>query len=218
MKKHYINQSNSLVTKNQTNEVRNKNGEEQLNQTAAELDTLAKMRLPDKVLQGVLAGFENDIRQDAIVLSLGWYLREKAIPENHTKYPWHAPRAIAAALRIQKRDYIKTLKGEAEALEAFSLEPSGTSYHPSQIRISEWTSVTMRTVIREAIGIALKKKQISAINAAVGIGLLIDGIPAKAMAAHLKVTRSAIYQHLGRVRRAIPDIIDGIEVPLHELL
>lgn len=218
MKKHYTKKSKLQNSKYQTEEVGNTEGQAELNQTAAELNSLARTRLRDKVLRGILKGYEDEIRQDAILLSLGWYVREKMSPDKYAKYSWCPPRAIAAALKIQKREYIKALKGKAEMLDRFSLELSGVNIHPSQVNVSAWPTSARRTVVQKAIRIALRNNQISAVNAVVGVGLLVDGIPARTLATRLKVSRSAIYQHLGRVRRAIPNIIESIDVPMHELL
>ncbi len=217
MKKHYSNRSKPRASVRNPKENLKTDGEEKLNQTAEELDALALTRLPDRVLRGALTGHEEDIRQNAIVLALGWYLRQQTDPEFHPEYPWYAPRAIAAALGIQKRDHIKSLKREAEALLRLSVDRSATTYHPSLLPLCDWPSSAKQAVIRAAIRIALSDGLISTINAAVGIGLLVEGIPAKEMAKRWNISPSAIYQHLGRVRRAIPDIIDGIEIPFNEL-
>jgi predicted DNA-binding protein YlxM (UPF0122 family) len=161
---------------------------------------------------------EEDIRQDAVLLSLSRYLKQSGESSDIPKYPWHAPREIAAALKIQKRDYLKSIKRKNEMLQSVSYEQNSTEDHPSRIDACEWSSSTMRMVLRKAILTALKTGRISLANAAVGLGLLIDGITVKEMAKRRGVSRSAIYQHLSRVRREVPDIIDGIEVPLHELI
>ncbi len=184
---------------------------------ARELTTLARMKLPDRVLSGVLKGYEEDIRQDSIVLALGWYLRQKSDAESYPQYPWHAPRAIAGALRIQKRDHIKLLKRESEAILSLPVANSAKAYHPSLLLTCDWPHSAKQSVIRAAIRIALRDGRISTINAAVGIGMLVEGVPARELARQRKISPGAIYQHLGRVRRAIPDVIEGIEIPLHEL-
>lgn len=218
MKKHYINRSKPRATKRDSKEVRENDGEEKLNQTAEELDALARRRLPDRARIGILTSHESDIRQDSVILALSWYLRHQTDPHYRSKYPWNAPRAIAAALKIKKRDYIKFLKGESEALKVFTLEYSFTQQHPTLIRICDWSPSTKQTLIFEAIHIALKNHRISYLNAVVGLGLLIECVPAREMANRLRVSSSAVYQHLSRVRRAIADNIEGIEVPLNELL
>ncbi len=161
---------------------------------------------------------EEDIRQDAVLLSLSRYLKQDVESPGIPKYPWHAPREIAAALKIQKRDYLKSIKRKREVMQRATYEQDSMEDHPTRVRPCNWSSSTMRMVLREAILTALKNGRISLANAAVGLGLLIEGITVREMAKRRHVSRSAIYQHLSRVRREVPDIIDGIEVPLHELI
>jgi DNA-binding transcriptional ArsR family regulator len=189
-----------------------------LDSVAEELVQLARNRLRNHVLSGDLTGMEEDIRQDAVLLSLSRYLKQCGESSASPKYPWHAPREIAAALKIQKRDYLKSIKRKHEYPQNASYEQNSTEEHPSRIATCDWPSSTMRLVLREAILTALKDGRISLANTAVGIGLLIDSISAREMADRLGISRSAIYQHLSRVRREVPDIIDGIEVPLHKLI
>ena len=218
MKKHYINKAKTDTSKNPINAARNPDGVEELNQTAEELDALARKRLPDRVLGGILTGYEGDIRQDAILLALEWYLRQTIDPGSHSNYPWHAARAITAALNIHKRDYIKAIKKEAGALRSIPGDGVSVREHPARTSPCDWPLPTKRRVMRKAIRIALRDRRISAANVIVAMGVLIKHIPVKEMAERLGVNRSAVYQHLNRVRREVPDIIDQIEVPVHELL
>ena len=203
---------------NNTNKTGRENGcIENLDQIAEDLEGLARRRLPDSVLQGVLTGYEEDIRQDAILLSLGWHLRqETSAPENPGR-AWHAPRAIAGALRIIKRDYVKALKGEAEARHAMLPHLTTTTCHPVMIRGCDWPTSTMRRLTKEAIRIAHRTGKISSLNAAIAIEVLVDGVRAAEIAARCDVHRSNIYQHLSRVRRHIPEIIDTLEVSLKKI-
>jgi predicted DNA-binding protein YlxM (UPF0122 family) len=72
-------------------------------------------------------------------------------------------------------------------------------------------------MLREAIKQAIKRNRISPANAAIASGIIFDGISVKDMALRLGVHRSAIYQHMNRVRREIPDIIDTLEVPMDDM-
>lgn len=218
MNKHYTHRPKPQSTKNNPTANRHPKCPDHLDRVAEELVRLADIRLPNNVLRGDLTGMEADIRQDAILLSLSRYLKQDAEFPDAPKYPWHAPREIAAALKIQKRDSLKSIKQRLETLQRMSDEPDAIVDHPTRLRTCDWSSSTMRMVLREAILTALKNRRISLANAAVGLGLFVDGITAKEMAKRRHVTPSAIYQHLGRVRREVPDIINGIEVPLHELL
>jgi DNA-binding transcriptional ArsR family regulator len=218
MKKHYPHRPKPQSTKKNPTANRHQKCPDHLDRVADELVQLAESRLPNNVLRGVLTGLEQDIRQDAVLLSLARYLKQNRENPDIPKYPWHAPREIAAALKIQKRDYLKSIKRKLEALQRVSDEPDAIVDHPARLSTCEWSSSTMQTVLRKAILTALKNGRISLANAAVGLGLFIDEITVKEMAKRRGVSRSAIYQHLSRVRREVPDIINGIEVPLHELL
>jgi len=190
--------------------------ENSLDKIAEELTNLAQKFLPDNALQGAYAGQEEDMRQEGILMALGWYLRQKVDSSAVQQYPWHAPKAMAAALQIQRREHAKARKREAAALQALPPDWQRTPYHPSLDRVCDWSVSTLVAVLREAIRRALLEHRISPANAAIALGVLIDGVEAKEMAKRLGIHRSAIYQHLGRVRRELPDIIDGIEVPLHD--
>lgn len=218
MKKHPINRSIPQPTKNNPTANQQPKSPDHLDCVAEELVQLARNRLRNHVLRGDLIGMEEDIRQDAVLLSLTWYLKQEGASPHVSKYSWHAPREIAAALKIQKRDYLKSIKRKKEMLQNVSYGQDSTEDHPSRIGACEWSSSTMRMVLRKAILTLLKSGRISVANAAVGLGLLIDGITVKEMAKRRGVSRSAIYQHLSRVRREVPDIIDGIDVPLHKLI
>lgn len=216
MKKHYIN--TSQPTERQNTAKRQSKCPDHLDRVAEELLQLAKKRLPNNVLQGDLTGLEEDIRQDAVILCLSWYLRQNREFPQVLNYLWLPPRAIAAALKIQKRDYLKSISRRLETLQQMSNKPEVILDHPTRLRTCDWSSFTMQTVLRKAIRIALKDERISLANAAIGLELLVNGVTAKQLAKRRHVSSSAIYQHLSRVRREIPDIINGIEVPLHELL
>lgn len=218
MNKHYTHRPKPQSTKKTPTANRHPKCPDHLDAVAEELVQLAVNRLPDNVLRGDLTGLEQDIRQDAVLLSLSRYLKQDRGFPDVPKYPWHAPREIAAALKIQKRDCLKSIKRKLETLQRVSDVQDAIVDHPTRLRTSDWSSSTMRMVLREAILTALMKGRISLANAAVGLGLFIDEITVKEMAKRRGVSRSAIYQHLSRVRREVPDIIDGIEVPLNELL
>lgn len=216
MKKHYINIPQPTEKHNTAK--RQSKCPDHLDRVAEELIQLAEKRLPNNVLQGDLTGLEEDIRQDAVLLCLSWYLRQDGEFPQVPNYLWLAPRAIAGALKIQKRDYLKSIKRRLETMQWMTGEADIIVDHPTRIRTCDWSSFTMQMVLRKAILIALKNGRISLANAAVGLELLVNGVTAKELAKRRQVTPSAIYQHLSRVRREVPDTINGIEVPLHELL
>jgi DNA-binding CsgD family transcriptional regulator len=196
----------------------NLNAGKDIDDMADQLVELSQKLLPNGALQGVIQGLEKDIRQDAVMMALGWYLRD-VVRDGSMEHccPWHAPRAIAGALRIAKRDTIKAVKGHLEALEGMPIEDRRSPVHPAHALTRDWPTDVLRGLTHTAIRIALRTGQITAANAAVAQEILVDGTTVMEVAVRLGVHRSTIYQHLSRVRRKIPAIIETIEVPL-ELL
>lgn len=188
-----------------------------LEQIAEELTDRAQQRLPDGVLQGILRGCEGDIRQEAILLALTWYLRGTSENCEKSVEAWHAPRAIAGALRIIKRDTIKDLLDEAEKTHRIDPMPT-TTCHPVMVRACDWPTPIMRDLCRRAIRVILHDGRITPLNAAVAEAVYVEGIQVIDLAARKKVHRSSIYQHLSRVQRHLRDVIESIEVPLMDIM
>ena len=84
-------------------------------------------------------------------------------------------------------------------------------------KASDWSSLQMQQMLRLAIRKLLDEGAITQANAAVTLALLVDGLRAVDIAKCLGVHRSAIYHHYFRVRRLLPDILHGIEVPRSEI-
>jgi len=188
-----------------------------LEQIAEELTDQARRRLPDGVLKGILTGHEEDIRQQAILLALTWYLQGERIDPDNPVDAWHAPRAIAGALRIIKRDTIKELLSNAESHHQMLPMPT-TICHPVMIRACDWPTPIMRDLCRQAIRIALRDGKISPLNAAVAEAVYVDGIQVCDLAKRRNVHRSSIYQQLSRVRRHLRVIIESIDVSLLDVM
>ena len=188
-----------------------------LEQIARELTDQARRRLPDGVLQGILHGHEEDIRQKAILLALTWYLRGDSGKPDKLIEAWHAARAIAGALRIIKRDTIKDLLDEVKKRHGTVPAPI-TTCHPVMVRACDWPTPVMRDLCRHAILLALRDSKISPLNAAVAEAVHLNGINVIDLAKSRGVSRGSIYQQLSRVQRHLRPVIDSIEVPLMELM
>lgn len=191
--------------------------EESLEKIAEELTDQARRRLPDGVLKGILTGNEEDIRQQAILLALTWYLQGERIDPDNPVDAWHAPRAIAGALRIIKRDTIKILLSNAEIHHQMLPMPA-TTCHPVMIRACDWPTPIMRDLCRQAIRIALRDGKIRPLNAAIAEAVYVDGIQVRDLAKRRNVHRSSIYQQLSRVRRHLRVIIESIDVSLLDII
>ena len=72
----------------------------------------------------------------------------------------------------------------------------------------------MVCVVEEAIVTALRRNQISFVNALIAMEVFVVGTRVIDIAKHLGMHRSNVYQHLHRTRRITAEIIDQIEVSL----
>lgn len=188
-----------------------------LNLVADELNALARSRLPDRVFRGALEGMEPDIRQDAVLLAYSWYLR-CAAADPTGPHDWIAARAIAAALKICKRDALKASARDMRAIQPHVEEVNQGVPHPTRWGRSDWPLHILQSLIEQAIRKALKDGAISTVNAAVCLRVFVEQTPVREVARQLGVHRSSIYQHLNRVSRHLPDIIDGIEINYRDLI
>jgi hypothetical protein len=214
MKKHNTKTSKSKPSKKHGKPISDPLIDPDIEHIAKDLDTLARQRLPDGVFQGDLTGREAEIRQDSILLALSWYLRCLQDEAYRVKYPWIPARALAKALRIQKRDRLKELDKNRKGSVGMPSSDAPTSLHPAMIRSSDWSASTMARVMEEAIVTALRRNQISFVNALIAMEVFVAGTRANEIAKHLGMHRSNVYQHLLRTKRATTEIIDRIEVSL----
>ncbi len=213
------NQSKHTTTHSQNPNKRNDHeaSEERLEKIAEELTTLALKRLPDGVLRGILTAQEEDIRQEAILLALTWYLQGDRIDPDKPVEAWHAPRAIAGALQIIKRDTIKELFRKAESRPRMPAMPT-TTCHPVMVRTCDWPTPVMRDLCHEAIRVALRNDRISALSAAMAAAVYVHGIRVGDLAKRRNVCRSSVYQHLSRAKPHLREIIETIEVAFVDVI
>lgn len=187
-----------------------------LNQVAQELIEAANRKLPDGVLPGDLKGLEGDVRQEAVLLALSWYLRgdDPTAPSNHD---WHLPRAIAGAIRIAIRDHRKAIRKQKNVAQISAYNDKATPRHPSTLTAREWPYDVVQHLTASAIRIALSRRLISPLNAAISLTILVDGVEVAVLAQRRNMHPSNIYQHLTRARRHIVEIMETIEIPLTNL-
>jgi hypothetical protein len=188
-----------------------------LNNLAAELDGLARKALRDGVLQGILAGQESAIRNDAVVLALQWFLQQTVstkVPEGGSPdTPWHAPRAIAHALKFAKMRNARFILRGTRLLEPLAEFLGESTPHPYDLSPHDWPEPIARNVLCQGIQLAARSGRISHANASIARLVYLDGIPASHVAKRRGVHRSAIYQHLWRVEKVLPEILEYIEAP-----
>lgn len=179
-----------------------------LESVAEELAELAKLRLPNHVMKGPLRGFEDDIRQEAVLLALKWYIRQRAGDPAHGTTCWNSAKAICAALRFCKLNAIKQLKKEEQARRSLGAIQTQHSGHGAAT--GEWSPAEIRELVERSIQQALKCGLITPLNASIAIQVYVEGFTVKELADYLNRTTGAIHQHLTRVRQAIPEIIHSM--------
>ncbi len=188
-----------------------------LEQMAKELASYAAKKLRPGALPGQLAGAEDDIRQEAVLIALCWYTKYHATVEGPTiREPWNAPKSLAIAMRYAKWRLLGKFRKSPPTVsihdipeEVLMLEHK-TSTNP---HMSEWSTDCMRIVVAKGLVMALKAGTISHANEAVARLVLLRGFSASDAGAQLGISRSGAYQHLKRVRQSLQPLIDEIEVP-----
>lgn len=191
-----------------------------LDQVAVQLDELARHKLRDGRLDGILRGYEADIRQESILLALDWYVRgqpqDSSGSGNETE--WNAPKGIAAALKFVRLRFVDVLKKQPASSTAVSITELdlGSVMHPTDTLPQDCPEHRARAMVRQGISQALKSGHISHSNATVGRMVICDAEGTKVVAQRLKCHRSNVNQHVRKVRHAVERIMDDIEVPFHD--
>ena len=194
------------------------NGE--LDQVAGQLDELARHKLRDGRLDGILRGYEADIRQESILLALDWYVRGQ--PQDSSGggggTEWNAPKGIAGAMKFVSRRFVDVLKKQPASSTAVSITELdlGSVMHPTDTLPQDCPEHRARAMVRQGISQALKSGHISHSNATVGRMVICDAEGTKVVAQRLKCHRSNVNQHVRKVRHAVERIMDDIEVPFHD--
>ena len=174
---------------------------------ASQLDQLAKGKLPDGCLDGVLRAQEPEIRQDAILLALRWF------GKCTSKAEWNPAASIAYALRYIKLRYARRLSKRPEHVQMDEeLTPASlTLANPDTHPLSGRPHATHMAI--QAIHQATQRGSISTSTAAIVLMVLQDGHAVSTIARKLKLTTGGIHYHINQVRAALPAIIANIEEP-----
>lgn len=181
--------------------------DQDIDSVAEELVQLANTRLPDGVMKGVLNGCEDDIRQEAILQAMKWYIRQRSGDPAPGTDGWNTAQAICAALRYAKLNAIKQHAKDQKVRHAVSIQ----SLHAQRESLAEeWSPAEIRKIVKHSIQQALKQGLISTLNASIALQVYVDGVSVKDLAACLNRTTGAIHQHLARVREVIPEIIHSL--------
>lgn len=178
----------------------------QFESLASELNNIAKVKLPDGCLDGVLRGEEPEIRQDAMLLALRWYA------QTTKKEEWHAARSLSYALRYIKLRYARRLSMQPEYVQLLEeVIPASLVVDPQNEPLSSRSNATQMAI--QAIHQATHQGHITLSNAAIVLMVLESGQPVSDIARRLQMTVGAIYYHITQVRNSLPSTIETIEEP-----
>ena len=212
--KHKTNHANKTHTSNRTLSV------EEIDRVVAAFDAATRSRLPDGVMGGVLRNHEAEIRQEAILIQLKWFLDYHqgidaggARKQRNRHHCWNFPKAAAHALKYAKLRHIDRLEAECGNQEPLTEANGGVCGHDSDCPLWRLPKAVRRAMALCGIRHAEHRGLISTDNADVASLILEAGMSVGGIAAQRGVTRGAIYQQLSRLRVVMPAVMAEIEVP-----
>jgi hypothetical protein len=188
---------------------------------AKRMDEISRRRLPDGVIRhGILKGMESEIRQQALILSVGGFLQENADyidarqERNEALIQRSMEKCLAIALALVKRRLASRLTYELARTRELTEENGGTRQHPSDTRPCDWSPDMKAVMVMRSVARAVHQGKISISNASIVSMICVRGLAAEEVAVAVGITRSAVYQNVWRVKRILPEVMDQVEVPL----
>ena len=192
-----------------------------INNLAISLEEAIRIRLPDYFFSGILAGYEAEIRQDAILMLLGRYLagnRELALHTedcNPAGIENELGRSIGAAIRYAKLRLKRRLATVQNRSEELTEENGGFYDHPASRKgFFALPYHAQLQLCLAALRVALSNKSVSPAGAKVATLMIKEGLSAAEASRVLGKSPSAINQLLKKVRKNLPGIINNSEFPL----
>ena len=164
---------------------------------ATDLDYHAKSKLKDGYLGGTLSGHEADIRQDAVLMALRWWLDYKGKTEE-----WTSKRSISYALNFVKLQYAEKIKRRSECTYNDQKDTRITE-HPYLLHELDYPQQSLLQMFELILGKCLLNGTISKPNALIARMVYIEGKTIDAVAKTLGRHPSAISQQLRRARLAV---------------
>jgi len=211
--------STKKKTKNTRSTKLSNNQAQELETIAKKMDEICRKRLPDGVIGcGILKGREPEIRQEALILSVGGFLQQNAgYIDALQKNDEAAVRAsmekcMAIALSIAKRRMASRLIREMARTTQLTEENGGTCQHPAQGRPSDWPIDLKAIVIMRSVFKAVHQGKLSVPNALIMHMICERGMGVHDVAIVAGITRSAVYQQVWRVKRVLPDVMEQVEI------
>jgi predicted RNA polymerase sigma factor len=174
--------------------------EQELDAVTAELDELAKSKLRDGCLEGILHGYEPEIRQQAILITVGWWIEHQLGKPGD----WIPKQSISYALRYSKLRQIELLERRNEH-PYNELKDTRLCEHPQRLQPHDYPEHTLLRMLDELITKCLLDGSISKSNSAIARMSYMNGMTISEISRAMRISTSAVNQQLCRVRRIICD-------------
>ena len=194
---------------------------QQLETIAKTMDEIARKRLPDGVIEcGVLKGREAEIRQEALIMSVGGFLQENAGYIDALKIhdddaiQTSMEKCLAIALSIAKRRIASRLTHELARTTQLTEENGGTYQHPAQREPSDLPIDVKAVVVMRSVFKAVHQGKLSIPNALIMHMICERGMGVHDVAIVAGITKSAIYQQIWRIKRVLPEVMEEVEIHL----
>ncbi len=191
---------------------------------AVRLDESLRSRLPLGGCTGILAGHEEDIRQEAYLLLVGRFLAGNAglmtataagdVAKIDNQIRKSANGSIRAVLRTMLRSLARHHEVHEYGVDVDAC-PQADCIHPA-VRTSLWELPfeLQCKLVFAALRKAVVDKKLPARAADLAIKMVDGGISQSAVAAALGVTRQSIHQSIALVRRLISALVEAEEFPI----
>lgn len=211
-----------MSTKKHTKRTKSKESDhaqfEEIDTIASKLDEIYRRRLPDGVIQdGILKGMEPELRQDALLMAVGGFLygstHYKTARESKDELAMQRAMELCAALTLRYcKERTASQMTRLRTREIFFDESFSGSYpHPTQIPPSEWSSDLKAAIVMRSLRMAVRSGKLSVANASLAAMVCAEGKRVSEIAVVWKISESAAYQQIKRVRRVLPEVMEHID-------
>jgi hypothetical protein len=214
--------------------------QKKLNKLAEAMEWEIRIRLPDSAFQGMLAGAGRAIRQDANLLLLTGIpetepdagvapgkkkrrregmlagnadLLRATIKGKFAEVGNQLERSIRAALSIARRRAARAIWKHLSRYEEVAEEKVGSYKHPSDNSFGELPYEIQKQIALAALKIAVSEKTLSEKNAAPAAVMIKKNLSEAQAARKLGISPQAVNEHLQKVKKHLPKIIDSQEFP-----
>lgn len=175
--------------------------EQDLELVATDLDHHAKSKLRDGCLNGILTGYEPDIRQQAILMAMRWWVDHQT---RGASEDWNARCSISHALNFVKLQYAEKIENRRESTYHDEWD-TRVIEHPYRLHEHNYPEYSLLCMFEAILNKCVRNGTISTSNALVARMVYIEGRTLVEVAKILGVHRSAVSQQLRRVRIAARD-------------